>query len=194
MGNTLQFVIARTISWYRSTLKYESYYFARPIPLAQVGQSKLRRASSMNSVSPSITMVLHSFSEIIEFRFSIANDASSLDMLFLHPVMARRFFPLSVVGLLLKTAPPEKSPLFIRSKFAAFSLYNLARPVSGKPNQAAARVIASPVRRVSRKRFRLDRSWLCTVLSLVWMPPVVQVVWGIVWESMVREENSLSPS
>ena len=86
-----------------------SNYFDRleAIPFGHVGQSKLRRACNMNSVSPPITMVLHSFSPS-DLVFRTAWAASSLAMGVLQPVMARRFFAPSVLGLLLKTAPPAK--------------------------------------------------------------------------------------
>lgn len=61
----------------------------------------------MNSVFPVITMVLHSFSAS-DFCFRMAWAASSLAIGVLQPVMARRFLPASVVGLLLKEAPPGR--------------------------------------------------------------------------------------
>jgi hypothetical protein len=59
----------------------------------------------MNSVSPPITMVLHSFSPR-DFNFKNTCAASSLATAVLQPVMARRFLAPSVVGLLLNNAPP----------------------------------------------------------------------------------------
>ena len=144
----------------------------------------------MNSVSPSITIVLHSFSDMTLLRCRIFVEASSLDIATLHPVIARRFFPRSVSGLLLKTEPPEKSPLFIRSKFAAFSLYNLALPVSGKLDQDAAADAARPnvkrVRQFCKNWFRLHSTSL--------LPSVVGVVSRVELDPTMLEETPLPSS
>jgi hypothetical protein len=65
-----------------------------------------------------MTRRLQSFSDK-DGPFSVV---SSLAVGLLHPVMARRLFPASVLGLLSYELPPEESPEDKRSMFLALEL------------------------------------------------------------------------
>lgn len=70
----------------------------------------------------------------------MASAASSLAVVLLQPVMARLLFPASDLGLLSYVLPPLMSPVFIRSRFLAFALNDLALEFIGKDaTESAAR-------------------------------------------------------
>jgi hypothetical protein len=106
-------------------LHYSCFGRLDEIPKGQVGQSRLRRACNMNSVSPPITIVLHSFSPSGDDRFRKIWAASSLATAVLQPVMARRFFAPSVFGLLLNNAPPIYISRFEQTRIRKYMSSNL---------------------------------------------------------------------